>query len=355
MLIPSLLWADDVEPEFNGSNVEQLITNNSFSGWQVPSNRWTINGGVITGDTDGEELDAPEWIYTDDEYTDFIFTAQVRLTGGSRSNSGIYFRVNVFDFTFRGNTYEAPSGYEFDAGLNSAENASLGDWYARRSLRIRVDGDILDEVFAPEEWNRMTIRAVGNHIEYWLNGTKVIDYIDEDPNRETQGLIGFQMHDGLTMKVEIKDVFVQDLNDDGPNVVTLKKRNATGFVIDGNSSESSGTDVFLGAFDSNDEDQQWEEIDRGGGYYSYQKLGTNFSLDGGAGGARNQNVYLWRTKAGNFNQHWRKVNISGNIYRLEKRNALGFAINGGRGGSDGQDINLWNSSSSSQNLHWIIE
>jgi len=80
----------------------------------------------------------------------------------------------------------------------------------------------------------------------------------------------------------------------------------------------------------NNVNQQFTEINRGNGFFSYQKVGTNFSIDGGAGGARAQNVRLWVTNPNNFNQQWRKISITGNTFRLQKRNAPNFSIDGGR-------------------------
>lgn len=140
----------------------------------------------------------------------------------------------------------------------------------------------------------------------------------------------------------------------GSNVVHITKRNAPEYAMDGGNGASDGQDVYLWSANANNTNQQWVEIDRGDGYYSYQKQGTNHCMDGGNGGANSQNVYIWTCADNNQNQHWRKVDVGSGYYRLEKRNAPGFSINGGSGGADGQSINLWNSSSSSTNLHWGI-
>ncbi|MFC7336452.1 DUF1080 domain-containing protein [Haloferula chungangensis] len=207
---------DDSEPKLKGDKVITLISDQSLKGWQVPSSRWSIKDGVITGDTKGEKLQTPEWIYTTAKFADFVFSADVRLSGGPRANSGIYFRVKPFTFKRGkpGTRYEAPSGYEFDAGLASRHNGSLGDWYARPSLRISADQKVMEKVFKAQDWNRMTIRAKGNRIEYWMNGTKIIDYTDNDPKRSKEGLIGIQMHDQLEMKVEIRNALLIPLVDD---------------------------------------------------------------------------------------------------------------------------------------------
>lgn len=139
------------------------------------------------------------------------------------------------------------------------------------------------------------------------------------------------------------------------NVVHIKKRNAQAYAIDGNGGAANGQSVYLWNQNSNNVNQQWIEINRGGGYYSYQKQGTSYCLDGGNGGANRQDVYLWSCSTNNQNQHWQKVSTDSGFYQLRKRNALGFAINGGSGGAAGQNVNLYDSSSSSNNLQWSIE
>ncbi|MDP4625615.1 MAG: DUF1080 domain-containing protein [Akkermansiaceae bacterium] len=217
LLTQSFLLAEPsneaVEPDIKGSEAIELISGNTLDGWTAPSERWSIADGVITGDTKGEKLSTPEWLYTQQKFSDFIFTAEVRLSGGSSANSGIYFRAKPFTFEWRktGASYKAPSGYEYDAALDEKHNGSLGDWYARPSLRIFPDPEIMKANFKKEDWNRMTIRAQGNRLEYWLNGAKIMDYVDQDPKRSHEGLIGLQIHDRIVMKVELRNTSILHL------------------------------------------------------------------------------------------------------------------------------------------------
>jgi len=137
-------------------------------------------------------------------------------------------------------------------------------------------------------------------------------------------------------------------------LVHITKRNATGYAIDGGNGGENKQDVTLSAANLSDEGQLWIEIDRGNGFYSYEKYGTGYSLDGDNGGAKNQSVYLWKTSATNQNQQWQKQAVGSGAFKLIKRNATGFAINGGSGGVEGRDVNMWSSGSTNQNLQWII-
>ncbi|MEM6886232.1 MAG: DUF1080 domain-containing protein [Verrucomicrobiota bacterium] len=209
LILPGLTWAADqpadAEPKLPEAETIQLIQANTLDGWKVPSDLWSIQDGVITGETGTKPPTASEWLYTEQRFADFIFTCEVRLTGEHRPNSGIYFRVNPIQFTSRNgkNTFEAASGYEFDV-VPGKFNGSLGDWYARPKLRIFADAEIINRVFRTNDWNRMTIRARGNRLEYWLNGEKIIDYVDEDPNGSREGFIGLQIHDHSIMKVQMR-------------------------------------------------------------------------------------------------------------------------------------------------------
>lgn len=140
-----------------------------------------------------------------------------------------------------------------------------------------------------------------------------------------------------------------------PNkIVQIRKRNSSGFGIDGSGQSSNGQNVYLWSEDETNVNQLWEEIYRGDGYYSYQKLDSFHSLDGGNNGAPNQNVYLWETDADNQNQHWSKEPAGDGTFMLVKRNT-NFAINGGNDGARGQNVDLLNTNSNNQDLHWIIE
>lgn len=208
---------DAQEPAVKGPGAVDLLEGNVKAAWQLPSNHWQIDSTGIVGKTGEKKLTIPEWIYTQQRFGDFEFTCELKLTGDTRRNTGIYYRVNTFRFeSKRGKkSFEAPSGYEFDAAFHSTGKrnywGSLGDWYARPSLRIYPDKTIIDQTYQTEAWNRMTIRARGNRLEYWINGIKVMDYLDHDPKASREGVIGVQIHDGSVMQIECRNIRVRPL------------------------------------------------------------------------------------------------------------------------------------------------
>jgi hypothetical protein len=205
------------EPSVESPGAIDLLEGGTLDAWKVPSDRWNLEGKSIVGYTGTEKIEIPEWIYTKQRFGDFLFTCELRLSGDDHRNTGIYYRVNTFLFKDKGGkwSFEAPSGYEFDAALHTPGKTnfrgSLGDWYARPSLRILPDQRIINTAYKTDEWNRMTLRARGNRLEYWINGIKVMDFLDPDPKASREGIIGFQIHNGSVMKVEYRNIHVLPL------------------------------------------------------------------------------------------------------------------------------------------------
>ena len=137
-------------------------------------------------------------------------------------------------------------------------------------------------------------------------------------------------------------------------LVQMIKRNSSRFAIDGQSGAATKQNIYLWSDDENNVNQHWIEIDRGNGYYTYQKQNTEFCIDGGVGGGRANNVFLIECRDSNQNQHWRKVDVGAGNFRLEKRNSPGFSIDGGRRGGRRQNVYLWSSDDDNQNQHWTF-
>jgi len=219
VMMPQLVFAEDtnetIEPSVKGPSSTDLLADNTLDAWKLPSDHWHLDEKTIVANTGKKKLRIPEWLYTKKRFGDFEFTCELKLTGDDRRNTGIYFRVNTILFQGK-KKFEAPSGYEFDVAYYDPKKkinyrGSLGDWYARPHLRIFPDQNIINEVYKSEEWNRMTIRARANRLEYWINGIKIMDYLDHNPKASRAGVIGLQIHDGAVMKVECRNIYVRSL------------------------------------------------------------------------------------------------------------------------------------------------
>jgi len=60
------------------------------------------------------------------------------------------------------------------------------------------------DLLKPGEWNRIRVEAKGDTFTVWLNGEQVSQY--KDAKYAAPGPIGLQIHGGLVMKVEFRDI-----------------------------------------------------------------------------------------------------------------------------------------------------
>ena len=136
----------------------------------------------------------------------------------------------------------------------------------------------------------------------------------------------------------------------------VMEKNNQDFSIDGNNGAKIGQQLYLWNTNASNVNQNWVQLDRGNGYYSYKKQDTNLCWDGGNGGARLQAVTLQTCDEDNQNQHWKKVKVTTGteIYRFEKRNASGWSIDGNGGAAQRQSLYLWNSNSNNVNQQWEL-
>jgi hypothetical protein len=72
---------------------------------------------------------------------------------------------------------------------------------------IPIEGDAWKTAEKKNDWNEIRVVGKGNHIETYLNGVKVLDFIDnEEAKRSKKGFIALQIHAGVPMRIEFKDL-----------------------------------------------------------------------------------------------------------------------------------------------------
>jgi hypothetical protein len=71
----------------------------------------------------------------------------------------------------------------------------------------------LEKYLKPGDWNKIRLEARGDTFTAWLNGEKVVEYKDSRfPNAYA---IGLQIHPGLVMKIEFRNIRLKDLDTHG--------------------------------------------------------------------------------------------------------------------------------------------
>jgi len=168
-----------------------LIKDNSLDGWFVRGKAtWQVKDGVLIG------KGGMGHIYADPVLTDLEIKGSFRIS--EKGNSGLYFRANPPE----DNPDGFPTGYE--AQIDNHQDAHTG-WIWKPGTPTEKAKALITK---DNEWFTMHVKAVGDHIEVWVNGEQMIDFHDSEYKK---GHFAIQGHNpGMT--IEIKDLVYRDLS-----------------------------------------------------------------------------------------------------------------------------------------------
>ncbi|NQT85864.1 DUF1080 domain-containing protein, partial [bacterium] len=130
--------------------------------------------------------------------SDFVVQFQFRVVKG---DSGFYFRSEPVKHAVGVNGFQA----EVD---NSKEVAGLYETGGRAWVK-RPDPKVIEKIYKPGEWNRMSITATGRNVVVMLNGVKTAE-LKNDKGR-VKGRFAMQLHGGMDMEVMFKAIEMRDL------------------------------------------------------------------------------------------------------------------------------------------------
>ncbi len=171
---------------FDGSTTNGWI---SIRGDKFPEKGWEVKDGLLSViESGGAESANGGDIITTKKYKNFILSVDFKISEGA--NSGIKYFVDP-------NINKGPGsaiGCEFqllddqvhpDAKLGVNGNRTLGALY---DLIAPVDVHFN----GIDTWNNATIVVKTNHIEHWLNGTKIVEY--ERCNQMWRALVAYSKY-----------------------------------------------------------------------------------------------------------------------------------------------------------------
>ena len=202
-----LLWqhafGEDTENGF-----VPIFDGKTFSGWEGDiQNSFRIQEGAIVGGNLRNRIPQNEFLATLKRYTDFELRLQVKLLGEG-ANAGIQFR------TERIPDHHEVIGYQADMGQQYW--GALYDESRRRKILAGPSSKLVTRILKPNDWNDYVIRAKGNTITLYLNGTKTVDYIEPDATIPQTGRICLQIHSGPPSEAWYRHIRIKDLSEKAP-------------------------------------------------------------------------------------------------------------------------------------------
>lgn len=187
-------------------------TTAGWRGWEKDSMPagWQVVDGALT------RVGAGGDIITTGQYRDFELTLEWNVAPGA--NSGIFYRASEQDSAIY---WTAPEMQVLDDARHADGKSRLTAAGSDYGLYPAPPG-----IVKPAgEWNRVRIVVQGDHVEHWLNGVKVVDYVLGSPDwearvkqskfaphpyygRNAEGYIGLQDHGD---RVAFRDIKIRVL------------------------------------------------------------------------------------------------------------------------------------------------
>jgi hypothetical protein len=208
---------------------ESIFDGTSLKGWDGDPSFWRAEKGTIVGQsTEQNPLEKNTFlIWRGGEPADFELKVEFRLDS---TNSGIQFRSvqlppggDIGKWVMKGYQADIDFANQFTGQIYEERGrgflAMRGQAvYVPDSGRPRVVGNLqqtadeLKAIIKANDWNHVHLVARGNTIVQIVNGAVTSIVIDDDTkNRALRGLIGFQMHQGPPMKLELRNVWLKRL------------------------------------------------------------------------------------------------------------------------------------------------
>lgn len=216
------------------AGMQSLFDGSSLEGWDGDPRLWSVQDGVIHGETTEENATKGNTflIWQGGDLGDFELRLSFRCTADN--NSGIQYRSQHITegsprnaWVVRGYQHEIRNEEDFpnvpsfiyDEGGKRGRICMVGERAVGKADGKEVIGELIDqeafrELMKVDDWNDVIIRAEGNHIQHYLNGRLVLDFTDEDPDRALpSGVLALQLHAGRPMWAEYRDIRLAKLSE----------------------------------------------------------------------------------------------------------------------------------------------
>jgi hypothetical protein len=224
-------WPKDKKvPELPKPGADGFITlfnGKDLTNWEGLEGFWSVNNGVIEGNATKEKSKqtflvlAASWAEPA-KFADFELHFAYKFATPT-GNSGLQFRSRVIDEkTYRVGGYQADfdADTQYDGGFYDEASvaggrgimANRGDktvWDAsnmRKNEPLGSSKAELRKLVKKGDWNDMILTVNGNTASIQINGQPMGTMVDDSPKALKDGVIAFQMHAGMTMRIMVKDV-----------------------------------------------------------------------------------------------------------------------------------------------------
>ncbi|MCL4694664.1 MAG: DUF1080 domain-containing protein, partial [Candidatus Hydrogenedentes bacterium] len=180
-----------------------LFNGENFDGWvEWGEEEWTVEDGVIAGRSGPKQSEG--YLATEDTWKDFHVRGVFKMLG--EGNYGLFYHSSI---AYNEEQYPVISGLQ---GEVAPGYPSPSGWvYESYKRGWLVEPDMTHfaaYALNPDDWSEIEIKSQGNRIMTWVNGVRVLDWIDPAPNL-SEGAFALQLHTGGAAGILWKDLYVK--------------------------------------------------------------------------------------------------------------------------------------------------
>ncbi|GAA1427166.1 ThuA domain-containing protein [Streptomyces thermospinosisporus] len=177
----------------------KIFNGHTLDGWkQAGPGRFVVKDGGVMESEGGMGL---LW-YQAKELGSYSLKLDWKTAGDD--NSGVFVGFPASDDPWSA----VNKGYEIQIDATDAPDRTTGAIYSFKSADIKVRDQVLRP---PGQWNSYEIKVTGERIQVFLNGAKINDFTNTDPERSLKdGYIGLQNH-GPDDQVSFRNIQLKEL------------------------------------------------------------------------------------------------------------------------------------------------
>jgi hypothetical protein len=232
VFLTQLLPAEGVPQNLEAeASFTPLFNGKDLTGWKGVHELWSVQDGVITGQTT-KENPAKEntfLVWTNGDVADFELRAEFKLEPGDEhgfANSGIQYRSEIVKpayWVVAGYQADMEAGSKYTGQVYEEKGRGILCWPGQKVVidhqgKINVVGMLedpkkIESAVKHGDWNEYVIIAKGNHILQWVNGLPTVDLTDEQSEKAAKkGILALQLHAGAPMKAQFRNIRMKKLD-----------------------------------------------------------------------------------------------------------------------------------------------
>ncbi len=176
---------------------KKIFNGKDLTGWTIHgTEKWYVDKGELICESGPDKKYG--YLSTNKNYKNFFLTLKFKQE--ANGNSGVFIRSTIEGVKI--------SGWQVEVAPPNLYTGGIYESYGRGWLIKPKPED--EKILKSGKWNKLEIKAVGDEVNTWLNGHKMVSFKDEKIG-SGEGFIALQIHEGGGIKVRWKDIKIEEL------------------------------------------------------------------------------------------------------------------------------------------------